>query len=253
MTRPTDAEQVGVVRRLLRYPVKSMAGEDLHSAVLDWHGLQGDRRYAFVRGDDTSGFPWLTIRQVPAMATYTPILEHRDDPEHGGVEVISPDGRRVGIRDRLLKSELAARYGGPVELVRSKRGLFDVMTSSLLTLQSVDSIGQVLGAQVDALRFRPNILIEAHVAEPFPEERWVGHALVFGRGDDGAGVRVDLRDKRCAVVNFDPSSGAREPGVLRTIARHRDARLGVYATTGRPGKVNVGDPVFAWPPLSATD
>ena len=36
---------------------------------------------------------------------------------------------------------------------------------------------------------------------------------------------------------------ARNPAVLRVIARERDARLGVYGTTVQPGQVMVGDPV----------
>jgi uncharacterized protein len=49
---------------LWRYPVKSMAGEALVAAEVSWHGLAGDRRWAFVRdGVVRSGFPWLTLRE----------------------------------------------------------------------------------------------------------------------------------------------------------------------------------------------
>ncbi|MFN2464119.1 MAG: MOSC N-terminal beta barrel domain-containing protein, partial [Candidatus Dormibacteria bacterium] len=54
---------VGRVAALWRYPVKSMAGEALAVADVSWHGLAGDRRWAFIReGQERSGFPWLTIR-----------------------------------------------------------------------------------------------------------------------------------------------------------------------------------------------
>lgn len=36
---------------------------------------------------------------------------------------------------------------------------------------------------------------------------------------------------------------ARNPEILRAIARERDARLGVYGSTVEPGRVAVGDPV----------
>ena len=39
-------------------------------------------------------------------------------------------------------------------------------------------------------------------------------------------MRVDRRDGRCVVVNVDPQTAARDPAVLRTIARERDALLG---------------------------
>jgi uncharacterized protein YcbX len=52
--------EIGHVEAIFRYPVKSMAGERLEVANLGWHGLDRDRRLAFRRMDDRSGFPWLT-------------------------------------------------------------------------------------------------------------------------------------------------------------------------------------------------
>ena len=40
---------VGHVAALWRYPVKSMAGEKLDAVEVSWHGLAGDRRWAFIR------------------------------------------------------------------------------------------------------------------------------------------------------------------------------------------------------------
>ena len=62
------AREVGRVAGLWRYPVKSMAAEALERADVGWHGLDGDRRWAFIReGMVRSGFPWLTIRENPRM------------------------------------------------------------------------------------------------------------------------------------------------------------------------------------------
>ena len=64
---------VGRVVALWRYPVKSMAGEELDGAGVSWHGLAGDRRWAFIRdGQVRSGFPWLTMRERPELARYRP-------------------------------------------------------------------------------------------------------------------------------------------------------------------------------------
>jgi len=41
-------ERVGTLVRLRRYPVKSMAGEDLQEARLNFAGVSGDRVYAFL-------------------------------------------------------------------------------------------------------------------------------------------------------------------------------------------------------------
>jgi hypothetical protein len=45
------------------------------------------------------------------------------------------------------------------------------------------------------------------------------------------------------IVNVDPVTARRSPAILRTIARERDACLGVYGSTVQPGRVAVGDPV----------
>src|SRR5690349_13844707 len=64
--------QVGHVCELVRYPVKSMAGSVTESAYLGWHGLDGDRRFAFRRLGDPSGFPWLSASRLPELLLYHP-------------------------------------------------------------------------------------------------------------------------------------------------------------------------------------
>src|SRR5215472_17669199 len=63
---------VGHVFEIVRYPVKSMAGAATSSAFLGWHGLDGDRRFAFRSVGDGSGFPWLTASRVPELVLYRP-------------------------------------------------------------------------------------------------------------------------------------------------------------------------------------
>ena len=64
MHRSLNRRQVGRVVGLWRYPVKSMGAEELAEAEVSWHGLAGDRRWAFIRnGVVHSGFPWLTLRE----------------------------------------------------------------------------------------------------------------------------------------------------------------------------------------------
>ena len=64
-------------------------------------------------------------------------------------------------------------------------------------------------------------------------------------------MRVDQRDERCVMVNVDPQTSERDPGVLRAIAQQREACLGVYGSTVAPGPVRVGDRVAAGGGLSA--
>ena len=226
---------VGRVAGLWRYPVKSMAGEQLDSVEVSWHGLAGDRRWAFIRaGQVHSGFPWLTIRERPDLAHYRPSFADPDRPNASTVLVRTPRGGELDVADPAL----AAGFGPGVGVIKCDRGVFDTMPLSLLTTQSVAGLGRLAGAGLDPGRFRPNLLVDAPGCD-FPEDAWVGRVLRIG----GLRMRVDKRDQRCVVVTVDPVTLGRNPAILRAIARERDARFGVYGSTMEPGQVAVGDPV----------
>ena len=226
---------VGHVAALWRYPVKSMAAEGLAQVEASWHGLAGDRRWAFIRdGQVCSGFPWLTIRERPEMARYRPHLADPDRPSASPTLVRTPSGSELDVADPALAAEL----GPGVRVIKQDRGVFDTMPLSLLTTQTLASLGRLVGTGLAAGRFRPNLLVDA-VGPDFAEDAWVGRVLRIG----GLRMRVDMRDQRCVMVTIDPVTLHRNPAILRAIARERDNRLGVYGSTVEPGQVAVGDPV----------
>lgn len=236
--------EVGRVVAVWRYPVKSMGVEALDAADVSWHGVSGDRRWGFVRGGMVrSGFPWLTIRERPNLWQYRPRFAEPDRPNASPTLVRTPSGDEFDIVDPALAAELAPASGPGVHVMKQDRGLFDVAPLALITTQTVAGLNALVGARagpvLDVERFRPNLVIDAPGAGAFPEDAWVGAVLWVG----GLRLRVDQRDRRCVMVNVDPATGARDPTVLRAIARERQACLGVYGTTVRPGRVAVGDVV----------
>jgi len=232
---------VGRVAGLWRYPVKSMAGEELDSAEVSWHGLAGDRRWAFIRdGQVRSGFPWLTMRDRPELAHYRPRFAQPDRPDASLVLVGTPSAAEFDVADPAFAAEL----GPGVRVIKQDRGIFDTMPLSLLTTQALAGLGLAAGAGLAAGRFRPNLLVDAP-GDGFPgfpeipEDAWVGRVLRIG----GLRMRVDKHDLRCVVATIDPLTLCRNPAILRTIARARGNRFGVYGSTVEPGRVAVGDPI----------
>lgn len=231
-----SSRTLGRVAALYRYPVKSMAAEPLDKVEVGWNGFAGDRRWAFVRaGMERSGFPWLTIRENPAMWRYEPRFADPSQPEKSETLVRTPSGDEYDVIDPALAMELD--HGARV--MKQGRGVFDTMPLSLITLQTIRALGATLGSELDPRRFRPNLLIESLDGGDAPEDSWAGLVLHIG----GMAMRVDKRDKRCVVVNVDPEAGDRDPSVLRLIAKERESCLGVYGTTVIPGMVRVGDEV----------
>lgn len=258
---PATSRVVGRVAALWRYPVKSMAAEPLDTAEVSWHGLAGDRRWAFIRpGLERSGFPWFTVRERSGMCLYRPSFVDPEKPDTSATMVTTPSGASFDVIDPALAAEL----GEGVRVIRQSRGVFDTFPLSVLTTASLASLTTLVGAGSSSapagspaaglapLRFRPNLLIEplpdaslegaAEAAlhperAAFPEDTWVGATLHIG----GFAMRVDQRDSRCVMVNVDPVTIERDPSVLRAIASERQSRFGVYGSTLRPGRVAVGD------------
>jgi len=228
--------EVGRLVGLWRYPVKSMAGEPLEAAEVSWHGVAGDRRWAFVRaGVERSGFPWLTIRERPELTAYRPRFTDPARPDASPTRVRTPSGAEHDVLD----PELAAGLGHGARVIKQDRGVFDTFPLSLISTQTVTGLSESVGKALDVRRFRPNLVVDAAGGEPYPEDTWVGATLRIGT----LAVRVDKRDGRCSVVGVDPESGRRDPAVLRAIARERGRCAGVYGSTVEPGRVTLGDAV----------
>lgn len=242
--------ELGRISAIFRYPVKSMAGELVDVARLSWHGIEGDRRLAFRRITDKSGFPWLSASKLPELLLYKPVrLDSNANSENGELlptHVRTPDGKEYELRSDELSQEVSSRYGSDVELMNLRHGIFDESPISIISLGTVHGVARESGRGVDSCdlrRFRPNIVIETDGAKPFGEDKWVGRTLMFGEGTSGPAVRVTMRDERCVMVNFDPDTAERDSEVMKTVVRLNENFAGVYGTVVRAGELRVGQVV----------
>jgi uncharacterized protein YcbX len=220
-----------------------MAGELLDVARLGWHGIEGDRRFAFRLLTDKSQFPWLIASKLPQLLLYKPFRLDRDTAELFPTHVCTPDGKEYELRSNELREDISSRYGSAVELMNLKHGVFDEACVSVISLSTLQAIEREAGREVDLRRFRPNVVIETNSAEPFAEDSWVGRTLIFGEGNSGAAVRATMRDKRCVMVNLDPDTAERDSEVMKTVVRMNENCAGVYGTVVRAGELRVGQVV----------
>jgi MOSC domain-containing protein len=200
-------------------PVKSMAGVPAESAMLGWHGLAGDRRFAFRRIGEDNGFPWLTASKLPELLLYHPAGLDESSGEPLPTHVRTPTNELLELRSAELNAEIGERLGSEVALMQLKHGIFDEAAVSVISSATISAIGRAagLGPELDRRRFRANIVVETDSAEPFLEDAWVGGTLVFGDTDASPSVHVTMPDLRCVMINLDPDTSAKDARVMKTV------------------------------------
>ena len=272
--------QVGIVKQLFRYPVKSMLGERLTEVEVGPKGIVGDRAWALreANGRIVSAKKWANMLGFSAAYEGTPKPE-----QLAPVKITLPDGSSVYADDSRASDTLSSYLGRPVKLEQVRPdehsraeidpttvfgdvgvakvspefteatlpdsfGLphgtfFDSAMIHVLTTGSLEHMRALIGpdAQLDPRRFRPNILVETDPrAVGFIEDEWLGGTL-----EAGAAVKiVSLRSAlRCVMTTHKQSELVRDLRILRATAQHHNAKLGVFASIGAPGKLRAGDPV----------
>jgi len=238
---------LGHIHELARYPVKSMGGVATDSAFLGWHGLQGDRRFAFRRIGDKSGFPWLSASRLPELLLYQPFGLDENAEEPTPTHVRTPEGVELAIGSVELQNSVAEKFGNAVELMKLKHGIFDDASVSVINLATIAAIGREAEQDLDTRRFRANVVIATESTEPFLEDGWIGGRLVFGDDETGPIVNLTQRDPRCVMINLDPDTAQQDPRIMKAAVRLNGNNAGVYGGVARTGHLTLGQPVHFLP------
>jgi uncharacterized protein YcbX len=228
----------GHVASLQRWPVKSMAGEDLDALSLDRWGATGDRThavFAVFKGSPRRVNAEAVPRLLAWAAAYPTAAVERDAPPQP--RVTAPDGIARTWEDPELPAALEADLGRPVTLRREPRGQQDRPATVHVTVEaSLRALGETLGAPVDLARFRSNIHLDLD-AEPYAEERWLGRRLRIGDAE----LEIVEGCERCAIPTRDPRTQEKWPQLLRLLAAERATTFGLIARPLAPAVVRRGD------------
>jgi hypothetical protein len=235
----------GTVSRLWRWPVKSMAGEELRALRLGPCGVGGDRAHAVLHEHKGSWRP-LTAREAPRLlawrAAYPFNLGAGLDPANPPHAIVTEP---AGVRywrwgDPRLRSALERDLGRPVRLERDTGGIPDVPGTVLVTVAaSLGALSSELGTDVDARRFRTNLHLELD-AEPWAEAAWAGAEIEL---EGGVRLRVDHACERCAIPTRDPDTQEKWPGLLKHLTAEHGQDFGLLARVVAAGRVHAGEQV----------
>lgn len=267
-----DAVQMRV-RALLRYPVKSMLGETLDALSVDERGAEGDRRLALMDGQTGHVASAKNPRLWRDLLTCTA----HADPD--GVRIRLPDGTDVAVEDPGVDEAISRLTGRPVRLVAQRPEGATLVRPDPETLLELGIDAEVDGRilriaqatpgdsftdeaplhaittatlehiDVEALRYRPNLVIETPPGyPPYAENDWVGSDVTVG----AARLRVLTVTSRCVVPTLEHGSLPRAPQALRIPAAENrvttgghgaQACAGAYLAVLTKGVIRVGDSV----------
>ena len=244
------------IASLYRYPVKGLSPEPLPRVALGiGQTLPADRRYAIENGPsgfDPAAPKWMSkayflmlMRDEWLAALHT----HFDDAsnvltirQNGAIaaegNLETAEGRAA--IERFFAKNAGAIKGPPKILASEGHSFSDVPRKvvSIINLGSVQAIENMVGQPVHPLRFRANLYVSGWPA--WHEFDLLDQTLAIGN----ARLKVVKRIVRCAAINVDPETAARDlqiPHALQRGLGHADC--GVYAEVIKGGDIAAGDAI----------
>lgn len=201
-----------------RYPVKTMAGEQLDIVRIGPLGIDGDR---VVHVEDAQG-QLITSRSHPLFLGHKGTLGQDGEPlvdgqTWGSPQVTSMVTGIVGPGAKLVRYDGAER--------------FDVLPLLVATDGAIAAFGH------DHRRLRPNLVISG--VEGLAEREWPGCCLRIGKVLIGV---QDLRS-RCIMTAYDPDSLVKDAEITREIYRRFEGKLALNCFVVDGGEITVGDEV----------
>jgi uncharacterized protein YcbX len=252
-----SAAQPAQIASLYRYPVKGLSPEPLPSVTLGvGQTLPADRRYAIENGPsgfDPAAPAWMPKSQflmlmrnerLARLQTHfdddTHLLTIRENDKVAARGDLGTTEGRAAIEAFFATNFTSELKGPPKVLSGGGHSFSDVAKKvvSIINLGSLKAIENIIGVPVHPLRFRANLYVGGWPA--WHEFELLGQTLAIGE----ARLKVVKRIVRCAAVNVDPESAARDLEIPPTLMRRLGhADCGVYAEVIEGGSIAVGDAI----------
>ena len=257
-----------LISELLIYPVKSLGGISVKSAVLTDRGFEYDRRFMLI--DSQNRF--VTQREFPELAFFkTAILgdqlsmTDKRDGSSVAVPLIAVEGEQIGVQiwddhcqamllDNTIADWFSARLSQAVQLVympdESHRRVDPAYAGNgeltsfsdgypvlMIGEESLKGLNARLENPIPMDRFRPNIVFSGgypHVEDTFN---------TFRAGD--VQLHAVKPCARCVLTTTDQETGQRTAEPLKTLSKYRSQHNKIYfgqnLLASNTGEVRLGD------------
>ncbi len=256
---------VGSIFSLLRYPVKSMMGEELTVGDVTENGLIGDRAYALIDNDTgkiasaKNPRKWSRLFDCHASFVDPPQKGHPMPP----VRIMLPDGsdmrsdrrntnallshflgREVTLSETAPDSPALEEYWPDIDglahretvteesiaLSAPKGSFFDYAVAHVVTTNTLNRLSELYPqGRFETRRFRPNLIVMVGEGEAgFVENEWVGRCL-----DVGESLRLSVTNPcpRCVMTTLPQGDLPGDHGILRTAAQYNQPYVPALAQT----------------------
>lgn len=264
---------LGSVVSLLRYPVKSMQGEELNAAWFTAHGLLGDRAFALVSPEDGTVVSAKNPRKWPRLFDFRAGYVEPPRPETAmpSVRITLPDGTMTTSADhnvdrvlsQALQRDVTLTAAAPLQpqleeywpdmqeldhrdtvtLEAMPTGtFFDLAPVHLLTTTTMSTLQRACPeGRFEVRRFRPNLVLQLDdPTAAFPENDWIEQVVAIG---EQVRLRVTGPCPRCVMTTLAQSDLPADPRILRVAAQQNKGHVGVYASVLQAGLIRRGDTI----------
>jgi hypothetical protein len=266
------ATKIGAVASLHRYPVKSMMGEELNATRVGTKGFHGDRAFAIADAETGKIASAKNPSKWPTLFSFrAAFAEPLNGDSLPSVWITLPDGSTVSTEDKNIATKLSSSLGKPVRFLKGATAsgtleeywpdidglarrdvvtdeamppetFFDCATIHFLTTATLASLRALYPeGQVETRRFRPNLVIQtAPDFKGFPENEWDEKILAIG---NEVKIKITGPCGRCVMTTLPQGDLPKDTGILKTAAKHNQARVGAYASVLQGGVIRAGDSV----------
>ncbi|PHS30359.1 MAG: MOSC domain-containing protein [Sulfurovum sp.] len=263
-------KKIGSVTKLIRYPIKSMQGEEINTSIITKKGLLGDRAYALIDTKTNkivsakNPKKWSNIFKYNSKFITEPSQKNMTD-----VQIIFPNNSIISSSEKNIDALLSSSFNRNVKLTSTvprevqleeyyadiqemeqpnavedatmvNGTFFDLGTIHLLTSSTIAKLKELYPeGDFNINRFRPNIFIDLDVTTiEFIENDWVGKEIAIG---NEVILKVKQPCPRCVMTTLEQKNIVKDTNILKTAIKNNNGNIGVYADVVRTGTINNND------------